>query len=479
MKKILAVSMLMILSVLFMSNSVSATVNYSEYKTVTSSAVRINDKGANDNFEKKIYLDEKISWYKSRGAEYIYINYSLRIDAINEGTQYVQIYNNDPDYFSSNKIHSKSFSRSKSGGYASYSATVKLSIDKFLQDKNYFYFGFDASGWGDDDWYLDDMYVTVNIDHEVYPVDYDSFDDSYYAGDVGYSKETIVYLNDGYDYDYIEYEISPSKSGSYNIYSEYTSSNLDTYGLVYEWQGIIPFDYHKFRGSDDNDGYGKNFRIELDELAANENFHVKVRPKYSTHSGSTKIVFEANYDTLNATNGGSAQLLSSSSYYGDFHKTYFSEEATLLLYKIAYKQMHEDIINAYLNYQQLGFEDAESAVMFILIEILALSSPMTATALGALELVYGFIEPNPYAFNSVVLAAAIETKCGGDAEFEDRDGEQVLVFYVNSGLLITNYLTTDSSGDVQMDVTKNRYETWTNGIITGDYFERWDLQELD
>ncbi len=473
MKKVFVSAMLLFMLVIGFSSKGIEAINYYESKTVTTVPVTINDKGADDNFEKKIYLDEKISWYNDRGADEIKISYTLRIDALDEGTQYVQVFDKDPDY-SSSKIHSKSFNRSKSGGYQTYSATVTIDIDKFYQSGNYFYFGFDASGWGDDDWNLDDMSVTVYIEHEVYHVNYDSYADSYYAGDVGNGKTNTMYLNTGYDYDYIEYEISPYKSGAYNVYSESTSSNLDTYGWVYEWQGLIPFDYKEQIGSDDNSGDGNNFRLEFDSLDANENYFVKVRPKYSTHSGSTRIVFEANYDDIYAPTGGIANVVAKEGIFGDDQRYYFNEEATRFLYMIAYRQAHEDIINAYLDHEPIDGGTAIDAAATVIITAVGLASAPVGIVLTIIYFLATFIEENPYAFESVIISANIEQLCGGNTFWVDNNGNTTLDFSVSSGLTIqygSRFVSQYSPAEAYTE-----YSSWSNNIMEGETLQRWQFE---
>lgn len=152
------------------------------------------------------------------------------------------------------------------------------------------------------------------------------------------------------DVDMWHYEVPYGQSGAYNFY---TTGSTDTYGYVYEHQGVWPFDYYEERGHNDDSGEGRNFRIELD-LDNYEDYFVKVRGYSSSTTGSYYIKAEPNKDKIYAPDGG---IWESYSRYNtvdhfNFKSEYLSLDGTALY--LHYLNGEKDAIDIYEAYALYG-----------------------------------------------------------------------------------------------------------------------------
>jgi len=119
------------------------------------------------------------------------------------------------------------------------------------------------------------------------------------ASDRDIGSVTYSYLSAG-EINMFHYEVAYNGKGAYNIY---TTGTTDTYGYLYERNGIWPFEHYDLVEADDDDGAGYNFRIEED-LDNYEDYYVKVRGYSTSTTGGYYLYFQKNLDSLYSTSGG-------------------------------------------------------------------------------------------------------------------------------------------------------------------------------
>lgn len=95
------------------------------------------------------------------------------------------------------------------------------------------------------------------------------------------------------EHDHYRFEVPRGGQGAYNIY---TTGRTDVVGILYERNGIWPFQRRDMIGKSDDCGSRGNFRIEVD-LDQHENYYIFVRGFSTRTTGNYKLHIRENVDS--------------------------------------------------------------------------------------------------------------------------------------------------------------------------------------
>jgi hypothetical protein len=236
-------------------------------------------------------------------------------------------------------------------------------------------------------------FVSLGLAVDAFATNYDSFEDALEA-DIG--DDVLLYLNTGYDYDYVHFEVPGGKGGAYNVYSHdyWPYYSLDTYGRFYEENGILWWISYDFLGSDNDSGNGDNFYMEFD-LDSYEDYYLKTRPYLSTLSGATYVTLEENVDKYYHPDGG---IWEANLTYSDTQLKFLTRESVELYYFSQFNPtLWEEILDYATEYtvEELA-ENALGAIIAVALGIEALPAEVIAsTIIFAYNVVVDIVLPSP------------------------------------------------------------------------------------
>lgn len=172
MKKIIIVSIMLSLVLLFNTNKVFAYTTPEEVVRTEDSVFTIDDDGRFTNPMDVVYFSthsgKTIAEWKALGYNDVKITITLNLKEIDDGYQYVFVYRNDFSTSTGNYLfYQENIEHGvgeKDTDWADYTfTTITIDLDDFVDDKVIIRYG--ASGWWNDDWSNRNLRVSFDFDY--------------------------------------------------------------------------------------------------------------------------------------------------------------------------------------------------------------------------------------------------------------------------------------------------------------------------